>query len=114
MNPSIPLYTLEGTKSLLNTLNINNDFLFPLYFNKGKNTRDIIGVKENEIISVGKIQVKVMPIDHDAYGACALIIQTPDLKVAYTGDLRIHGYRQNDTYNFCKEVVKIMVLIILS
>ena len=31
LNPAVPLYMLEGTKSLLNTLNINNDFLFPLH-----------------------------------------------------------------------------------
>ncbi|MBM6862120.1 MBL fold metallo-hydrolase, partial [Clostridium saudiense] len=65
LNPDVPLYTLEGTKSLLNTLNINNDFLFPLYKNDGtKNTRDMIGVRENEVVQVGKIKVKVMPVDH--------------------------------------------------
>ncbi|MGL5312634.1 MAG: MBL fold metallo-hydrolase [Peptostreptococcaceae bacterium] len=112
LNPSIPLYTLEGTKSLLNTLNINNNFLFPMDNNKGKNTRDIIGVKENDLVQIGDIKVKVMPIDHDAYGACGLLITTPDLKVAYTGDLRIHGYRSNDTYQFCKESENCDVLLI--
>lgn len=112
LNPDIPLYTLEGTKSLLNTLNINNDFLFPLYENKGKNTRDIIGVKENEVINVGEIKVKVMPVDHDAYGACGLIITTPDLTISYTGDIRLHGYRKEDTLNFCKESRNCDVLLI--
>ncbi|MEG2017616.1 MAG: MBL fold metallo-hydrolase [Clostridium sp.] len=112
LNPSIPLYTLEGTKSLLNTLNINNDFLFPLH-NKGEaNVRDIIGVKENEIVQVGKIKVKVMPVDHDAYGACGLLIETPDLVISYTGDIRLHGYRANDTLNFCKESENCDVLLI--
>ena len=112
LNPNVPLYTLEGTKSLLNSLNINNDFLFPLYNNKGKNTRDIIGVKENEIIEIGKIKVKVMPIDHDAYGAAGLLITTPDLKISYTGDLRLHGYKSNNTYEFCKESEYCDVLLI--
>ena len=112
LNPNVPLYTLEGTKSLLNSLNINNDFLFPLYNNKGKNTRAIIGVKENEIIEVGKIKVKVMPIDHDAYGAAGLLITTPDLKISYTGDLRLHGYKSNNTYEFCKESEYCDVLLI--
>lgn len=112
LNPSIPLYTLEGTKSLLNTLNINNDFLFPLHKNKGTNTRDIVGVKENEVIEVGKIKVKVMPVDHDAYGACGLLIETPDLVISYTGDIRLHGYRKNDTLNFCKESEKCDILLI--
>ena len=99
--------------SLLNTLNINNDFIFPLYENDGnKNTRDIIGVKENEVVQVGKIKVKVMPVDHDAYGACGLFIETPDLTIAYTGDIRLHGYRKDDTLNFCKESESCDVLLI--
>ena len=112
LNPEVPLYTLEGTKSLLNTLNINNDFLFPLYENKGRNTRDIIGVKENEVIEIGKIKVKVMPVDHDAYGACGLLIETPDLVISYTGDIRLHGYRKEDTLRFCKESENCDVLLI--
>ncbi|MGL5296607.1 MAG: MBL fold metallo-hydrolase [Culicoidibacterales bacterium] len=113
LDPAIPCYTLEGTKSLLNTLNINNDFLFPRVNPvDGKNTRDIVGVDHNEIVSVGSIQVKVMPIDHDAYGACGLLIQTPDMTIAYTGDLRIHGYRPEDTFAFCEASKHCDMLII--
>lgn len=112
LNPSIPLYTLQGTKSLLNTLNINNDFLFPLHENKGENTREIVGVSENEVIQIGDIKVKVMPVDHDAYGASGLLIETPDLVVSYTGDIRLHGYRKDATLNFCKESEKCDVLLI--
>lgn len=112
LNPKIPMYTLEGTKSLLNTLNINNDFLFPFHEKRNSNTRDIIGVKDNEIIEVGKIKVKVMPVDHDAYGACGLLIKTPDLVISYTGDIRLHGYRKEDTLNFCKESNNCDVLLI--
>ena len=111
LNPEIPLYTL-GTKSLLNTLNINNDFLFPLHESNGKNTRDIVGVKENEVIEIGKIKVKVMPVDHDAYGASGLLIETPDLVISYTGDIRLHGYRKEATLNFCKESENCDVLLI--
>lgn len=112
LNPSIPLYMLEGTKSLLNTLNINNDFLFPLH-NQGKsNVREINGVKENEVVQVGKIKVKVMPVDHDAYGASGLLIETPDLVISYTGDIRLHGYRKDATLNFCKESENCDVLLI--
>ena len=112
LNPLVPLYMLEGTKSLLNTLNINDDFLFPLY-NKGEsNVRDIIGVEENETIQIGKIKVKVMPVDHDAYGASGLLIETPDLVISYTGDIRLHGYRKDATLNFCKESENCDVLLI--
>ena len=112
LNPNIPIYTLEGTKSLLNTLNINDDFLFSLHEKKTSNTRDIVGGKENEIIEVGKIKVKIMPVDHDAYGACGLLIKTPDLVISYTGDIRLHGYRKEDTLNFCEESKNCDVLLI--
>lgn len=112
LNPAVPLYTLEGTKSLLNTLNINNDFLFPLHTEKSKNVREIIGVKENEVVNIGKIKVKVMPVDHDAYGACGLLIETPDLIISYTGDIRLHGYRKDATLKFCKESENCDVLLI--
>ncbi len=103
LDPQIPLYTLKGTKSLLETLSINNDFLFPLETPNEKNVRDICGVEENEVVKVGDIEVKVMPVDHDAYGACGLLIKTPDLTISYTGDIRLHGYRKNTTLDFCKE-----------
>ncbi len=112
LDPSIPVYTLEGTKSLLNTLNINNDFLFPLHFTSNINTRDITGVKENEIVQVGDINIRVMPVDHDAYGACGLVIQTPDLVISYTGDIRLHGYKKEDTLRFCKQSENCDVLLI--
>ena len=112
LNPSVPLYMLEGTKSLLNTLNINNDFLFPPHNQGESNVREINGVKENEVVQVGKIKVKVMPVDHDAYGASGLLIETPDLVISYTGDIRLHGYRKDATLNFCKESENCDVLLI--
>ncbi|ONI44957.1 MBL fold metallo-hydrolase [Candidatus Epulonipiscioides gigas] len=112
LNPSIPLYTLEGTKSLLETLNINDDFLFPIYGAHDKNVREITSVAENATIHIGKIKVVVMPIDHDAYGACGLLIETPDLTIAYTGDIRLHGYRKNDTLQFCNASKNCDILLI--
>lgn len=112
LNPEVPLYTLEGTKSLLQTLNINDDFLFPLYGEHETNTREIIGVKENEVVQIGAIKVKVMPVDHDAYGACGLLIETPDETIAYTGDIRLHGYRKEATLKFCEESKHCDVLLI--
>lgn len=100
LNPEVPLYTLEGTKSLLNTLNINDDFLFPKYGEHKTNTREIIGVKEYETVEIGKIKVTVMPVDHDAYGACGLLIETPEMRIAYTGDIRLHGYREAASLKF--------------
>ncbi len=112
LDEDIPLYTLEGTKNLTRVLNIDNNFLFPRYGEHENNTREITGLADNEIINIGKIQVKVMPVDHDAYGACGLVITTPDLVISYTGDIRLHGYKPNTTLEFCKESENCDVLLI--
>lgn len=112
LDPQIPLYALQGTKSLLNTLNINNDFLFPLYKTETSNVRDIIGLENKACVEVGKIKVQALAVDHDAYGACGLLITTPDLVISYTGDLRIHGYKPEQTFEFCEASKNCDVLLI--
>ena len=48
----------------------------------------MIGLNKNDVIKVGEISVEIVPVDHDAYGASALLIRTPDHFITYTGDLR--------------------------
>lgn len=113
LDPAIPCYALEGTRSLLQTLNINDDFLFPMHTPiPGQTTREVIGLADNQSVAIGKIEVTAMPIDHDAYGSCGLVIRTPDMTIAYTGDLRIHGYRREDTFAFCEASKHCDMLII--
>ena len=102
IDPSIPIYMSTDTKKLLESLNIKGNFI---YKNKNidKTTRDTIGIDFGEVVKVGKIEVKFVRVDHDAYGACGFIIKTPDLKIAYTGDLRLHGYLKDETMNFIEE-----------
>jgi ribonuclease J len=44
--------------------------------------------------------VTAMPVDHDVPGALAFLIDTPDGVIAYSGDLRAHGYRPQATGAF--------------
>lgn len=97
LDPSIPLYALKETKMILNSLNRHGKFILPSPFEQGPFTRDIIGLNDNDVVRVGDIEVTVMPVDHDAYGACALLIRTPDGLITYTGDLRLHGYESDKT-----------------
>lgn len=112
LNPEVPLYALKETKLLLENLNKNNDFLLPLSDTSNGYTRKIIGCDHESIVHVGDISVQLLRVDHDAYGACGLWIQTPDLKVAYTGDLRLHGFDAQDTYHYIDTVKHCDVLII--
>ena len=64
--------------------------------------REMIGLEPHDVIKVGEIEVEIVPVDHDAYGAAALLIRTPDHFIAYTGDLRLHGYHPERTKEFCQ------------
>ena len=63
-------------------------------------TRPIAPVDFGSTVRVGDISVTVLPVDHDAYGAAGFIIDTPDYRIAYTGDVRFHGYLQEQTLRF--------------
>lgn len=116
-DPKIPVYTSKKTKSIIESFNIMGDKLYPFTdsqikcYNHKSYTRPITGIDEGEIISVGEINVVFFPVDHDCYGACGMIIKTPDLKIAYTGDIRLHGYRKNDTIDFINKARGCDVLI---
>ena len=101
LDPAIPLYTLRETKAILASLNRNETFLLPNPHVTG--TREMIALEAGATVTVGQIQVTILPVDHDAYGAAALLIKTPDAFLTYTGDLRLHGYDRELTEAFCKQ-----------
>lgn len=103
LDPKIPLYTAESSKKILQLLNKKGTFLLNNPFLKGQPLREIIGVPVKTTVEVGEIKVELLPVDHDAYGACGFIITTPTAKLAYTGDLRLHGYQAEDTLYFCEK-----------
>lgn len=103
LDPAVPLYTLKETKMILNSLNRKGDFLIPSPFEEKNFTREMIGLNKNDVIKVGEISVEIVPVDHDAYGASALLIRTPDHFITYTGDLRLHGHNREETLAFCKK-----------
>lgn len=110
LDSSIPLFALKETKDIIELLNQDGTFVLPA-INKDYVTREIIGVEPDTVVKVGEIEVILSRVDHDAYGACGMIIKTPDLTVGYTGDLRLHGFDKADTVNFCKKVEKCDILI---
>ena len=74
-NPAIPLYTLKETKAILKALNRTGDFLIPTPHEAPAFVREMIGLEPHDVIKVGEIEVEIVPVDHDAYGAAALLIR---------------------------------------
>lgn len=110
LDDSIPLYALNETKELIELLNQDNTFVLPA-INKDYTTRAIIGVEPKVSVKVGAIELIMYRVDHDAYGACGMLIKTPDLTIGYTGDLRLHGFDSQDTVYFCEKAKKCDILI---
>lgn len=116
ISPDIDVFMSKDSKVLLEALNFNNDFILPMEASqsdfKKKTTRDLVGLAYNEEVSIGEIKVKIIKVDHDAYGASAFIISCPDKIYAYSGDIRLHGYNKSESMNFCQEAKACDYLII--
>lgn len=111
LNLELPVYATAATKQIINYLNEDGQFLLPASFLDEQKTRPIIGVKPTETIKVGEISVTFCPVDHDVLGASGLIIKTPTAKIAYTGDLRRHGFEPELTDQFIDQAKNCDVLI---
>lgn len=110
IDPEIPVYMTNDTKKLLEALNINGNFIAKNPYVDG--TREIFGVDYQDTVNIGEISIKFVRVDHDGYGASGFIITTPDVKISYTGDIRFHGYLENETLNFIEEAKNSDLLII--
>lgn len=110
--PEIPLYAGPITAQMMPALNEQGDFLLPAAGHETSYVRPIVAAKYRQPINVGDITLEVWPSDHDAYGATGLIITTPDKRIAYTGDIRLHGYHPDWVHAYLAAAKKCDVLII--
>ena len=83
ISPAIPVYMTENSKQLYQKLEKVGEGL-PL-------KREVCGLSFGEAVQIGNISVTPFPVDHDIIGAASYLIETPDLRVLYSGDLRLHG-----------------------
>lgn len=62
----------------------------------------------------GTISVTPLRVDHDVPGACAFLVETPELRLLYTGDFRLHGLHPEWTLAMAEEARrrKAQVLVI--
>lgn len=114
LDPAVPLYSSPATSQLLPALNVWGDFLAPPAhpLAGGALTRTITALDPEKPLTLGPIQVELIPVDHDLPGACGLRLVTPDAVIAYTGDFRFHGFRSAETWHFIDRCKGCDVLII--
>ncbi len=110
--PQIPLYAGPITAHLLPALNEEGTFLLPAAGHNQAYTRPIIAAPLKKKIQVGDLTLQIWPSDHDAYGATGLLIKTPDKLIAYTGDIRLHGYHPDWVRDFMAQAKNCDLLIL--
>ncbi len=60
--------------------------------------RNYQGIKAEEPFYHGNFKITNILVDHDVLGAGCFLIETADLTLLYTGDLRIHGLHNERTF----------------
>jgi ribonuclease J len=64
--------------------------------------REYIVASKGTSHKLGDVEIEAYPVDHSLPGANAYIIKTSKGNVAYTGDLRFHGYDKAATNEYVK------------
>ena len=124
MRKDIPIFAPRESKIILEALentSVIGDFLilvtylesFAFYENRNGGLsrvdrkkdefvfdRDYIVMKPYEKYQIGSLEVEMLPVDHSLPGACGYIIYSDEGNLVYTGDIRFHGYVEEQSKEF--------------
>jgi len=78
-----------------------------------KKTREYVTLQKGQPHELGDIEVVMYPVDHSLPGSDAYVITTSSGSIAYTGDLRFHGYNSGTTREFAKALEGADVKVLL-
>ncbi|ADU27895.1 MBL fold metallo-hydrolase [Ethanoligenens harbinense] len=89
LSPSVPVFLSEPSRTLYEALHFVEDGT--------EWNPQIQAVDTTKPVAWGPFTVKFLEVDHDVPGACALHIAAPDVRLLYTGDVRLHGRHPEKT-----------------
>jgi ribonuclease J len=92
----IPLLLTEETHRLLLALD-------DVAFEGPEQPLHDLPVTPGSVTEFGPFMITTVLVDHDTPGACGFLIQTPQVRFAYTGDLRMHGSHPERTEEFARQ-----------
>ena len=104
VRPEIPVYAHTDAVDMLDALTANG-------FGLPGGDPDWHRLGSDQVVSVGNMTVRCIPVDHDVPGACGYLVTTPDGTIAYTGDIRFHGHHPELSNAFVEAVRGVDVLI---
>ncbi|MDQ2742384.1 MAG: MBL fold metallo-hydrolase [Chloroflexota bacterium] len=91
----IPVYASEPAARIARVLSDTGASLAMLQ-------RPIQALPDPGSFTVGPMNVQLLPVDHDVGGASAMLIETSDGVIAYSGDLRLHGLHPDRSLAFAR------------
>jgi len=126
LRTDIPIYCTEATKIILQAVeetgsNPFSDLItacdaFTFYETKkgtlGRVTRrnaefvherTFHVLEPGEKVTIGSLELEMVPVDHSLPGACGYIIYSDEGNLVYTGDIRFHGSNQALSKNFVEK-----------
>lgn len=92
VSPKIPVYLTEESLKIYKAFEVVGEGVIGF--------RNYSSISYDEELSVGAIKVTAIQLDHDVIGACGFFIETPDVRIVYSGDLRLHGKHPELTKEF--------------
>lgn len=135
LRPDIPVYASEITRRILASMEETsaggfNEFLtyqrtFETRPNKrgegvtrlkgeeAKEPRNFSGLTPGDTVAVGSITVEMIAVNHSIPGAAGLLIHTSRGTIAYTGDLRFHGYGGDLTRRFVERAAEVRPIALI-
>jgi ribonuclease J len=105
IDPRIPIYAGEETARLVDVLAAHGEPLEGVQ-------PTLIPMPAGVPVSVGPFKVTRHPVDHDVVGASGYAVETEDGLVAFTGDIRLHGRRGQESLDFMDAVHRARALVI--
>ncbi|GAA4465322.1 MBL fold metallo-hydrolase [Novipirellula rosea] len=104
---SIPVYASKGTSKMM--------LAGSVYANQQQLPRDRFKeIEPKQTVVIGDMTVTAFPVDHSIHGCLAFLIEAEGKRILYTGDLRLHGRRQDDHKQIVTELggTKLNALIV--
>jgi ribonuclease J len=98
VSPKIPVYLTEDSLRLYEAVEEIGEGVF--------GDRSYSPIRYESVLNVGEIKIIAVQLDHDILGACGFFIETPDVKIVYSGDLRLHGKHPELTMDFVSKANK--------
>jgi len=80
---------------------------------EAKIEREFNGLAAGQEFSIGSLKIEAVPVNHSLPGACGYLIHTSQGVIAYTGDLRFHGYAGELTEKFLRRAAAVQPVVLI-